>query len=149
SLLRASGNDETAGRLFWGIWKHYRRPEDTAGPAYARFNSLIGRYLLEYGFHLGSLRPPSSIGLVSRDAPFDRATMDNAFQYLARAVDGGRGAANVDLAACYALLGQCKTSIDVLERFIAAATKARHPIAFIDACIAGGVVWSMAGIWTS
>lgn len=150
SLLRASGDDPTAGRLFWGMWRHYRMPEDMKGVSYARLNHLIGRFLLEYGFNLGSLRPATSVRLVSGDIPpeLDRDLMDNAFQYLARAVNMGHTQSYVDLAACYALMGKCKDSIELLQKVLDVAVEQRHLLLVIDCAIAGGLVWSMAGMWS-
>lgn len=150
SLLRASGDDTMAGRLFWGVWKHYRQPKDSERLSYKRFNHLMGQYLLAYGFHIGSIRPETSIRFVSEDMPpeLDRDMLDNAFQYLARAFDMGLSLAAIDLAVCFALLGNSKQSIDLIHKCLDAAIEAKDQLMFIDSAIAGGVIWSMAGMWT-
>lgn len=148
SLLRAGDGDAAAGRLFWGVWKHYRRPEDCEGPTYARFNQLAGRYLLEYGFNIGSLRPPTSVRMIIGEDPIDKDQIDNAFQYLARSVHMGWSKAYTDLAVCQALLGKCKTSVEMISKALGAAIEHQHPILLIDTAIAGGLVWSMAAAWS-
>lgn len=147
SLLRASGDDKTAGHLFWSVWKFYREPEDLQGPVYARFNHLLGRLLLEYGFNLETLRPQTSVVMNTGTEQFDTDQLDNAFQYLARAsTDDSRAAS--DLAALYALLGKTRESLEILDKVFDAAVEAEHRIMFIDAAVAGGLVWSIAGQWT-
>ena len=148
SLLHASANDEIAGRLYWGIWKHYRDPKDCEGPTYARFNYLIGRHLLEYGFQLASLRPPNSVGFTIGDAPFDKDQMDNAFQYLARATQNGWPPAAADLSACLALLGSSEQALAQLKSLLDYAIENKLRFVFVDAAIAGGTVWSMLGAWS-
>lgn len=148
SLLRASGDDVTAGRLFWGIWKHYRTPDEMKGATYARFNHLIGRYLLEYGFTIKSIRPPTSVGFTVGDAPFDKDEIDNAFQFLARANKLGRGQAYSDLAACYALAGSAQRAEEMISEIVDEALEKNYLVFFIDAAIAGGLVWSIAGVWS-
>jgi hypothetical protein len=148
SLLRASGDDTTAGRLFWSIWKHYRQPGDLDTPVYGRFNHLIGRYLLEYGFTIDSIRPPYSVGFTVGDAPFDKDKLDNAFQYLARAAHMGVGQAYPDLAACFALMGRTRQALDFTEQMLSSAIEHEHRVAYVDAALVGGLVWSLAGVWS-
>jgi hypothetical protein len=148
SLLRASANDEIAGRLYWGIWKHYRDPKDCDGPTYARFNFLIGRHLLEHGFQLASLRPPYSVGFTIGDAPFDKDEMDNAFQYLARAQQHGWMPAAADLSACLALVGSSDHALTLLKSLIDQSIEHKMALVFVDAAIAGGTVWSILGGWS-
>ena len=147
SLLRASGHDETAGRLFWGVWKFYREPEDLEGPIYARFNHLLGRLLLEYGFNLESLRPSGSFGASIGTPTIDKDEIDDAFQYLARASYENSRAAG-DLAVCYALMGDTREALRIIEEVFEAAVENEHRMMFIDAAVSGGLIWSIAGYWS-
>jgi tetratricopeptide (TPR) repeat protein len=148
SLLRASGDDATAARMYFTTWRHYRRPEDVRGPAYARFNHQVGQFLLEYGYDFASIRPPTSIGFVSGNAPFDRDKLDNAFNFSARAVDMGFAAALPTYAACFAFKGEVNRGVDVIKKCLESAEEL-GPMIFIDSVIAGGFVWYLAGTWSN
>lgn len=154
SLLRASGNDEMAGRLYWGVWRYYRRRDDANRVAYARFNHQIGCFLLEYGYFLGTLRPQMSVRLVAKDAAYigdpwlDWEKRDNAFQFLNRAVDMKYGVAAPDLAECDALLGNCTKARDRVNSVIRYATENKNPAMFVRGALAVGLIYSIIGAWT-
>jgi len=148
SLLRASGDDATAARMYFTIWRNYLRPEDSKGPAYARYNHQVGQFLLEYGYDFASIRPPTSIGFEPENAPFDRDKRDNAFEFSARAVKMGLGAAFPTYAACFAFKGEVNRGIDVINKCLQSAEDL-DPMLFIDSVIVGGFVWYLAGFWSN
>ncbi len=147
SLLRASGHEVIAGRLYWGMWRHYRSSRDCEGNAYARFNHLTGRHLLEHGFHMGSLRPPESLGISFGDSGIDRDQLDNAYTFLGRAVSMNWSLAAPHLAEAMALMGAGRKAIDLIERCLSVGAEAKNLLIVIDACIAGGTVWDIYGMW--
>jgi len=156
SLLRASGDEHQAGYVFYQVFRHYRRMEDTAHMSYARFNHQLGRYLLEYGWHMGSLRPKGAIvrsymqtdkgvEMVEGDPTESR---DNAFQFLARAFKQEYSPAYTELALCHALMGKVDGGVKMITRAVEVNAEAGVAPSFFDAAIVGGTIWAMGGRWT-
>lgn len=141
AMLKGANMESQALWLMRKTWKSYRRPEDTEGKSYQRYNFNYGVSLLEAGL----IRNPVALAEdMSNLSEWKELADRNAFEYLARRFSSDRlPAAGATLAAVMAYRGEMDRAIALAAEVTDEALAGEDKLALCDVALACVPIYDM------